>query len=278
MSGMRQDIQRWQQPDRPGVPSDRWTGWAQSLRERHGHIFLRHHGMAMTLAMPSALFYVCCQRWENAAWTLCPQINLAISPILQQTIWHRASVLLAAQARSVPARTPLPISARAPAQQPGERQWVGADLLEPALPAGKQMLALAAPDPDWHMPLQRVFRRANVDDVYETVMVSQVHHARLVAQQSLQILRRVVEERQRVEASERRTIMTRQQKEVTSVVTAAEAREVMMHSPHGPKVGGSGMTQTASPPAINLEQLTDQVVRHIDSRIVAHRERMGKLF
>jgi hypothetical protein len=250
MSGMRQDVQRWQQPDRPGVPSDRWTGWAQSLRERHGHILLRHHGVAMTLAMPSALFYVCCQRWENAAWTLSPQINLAISPILQQTVWHRASVLLAAQASSVPLRPPLPISARVPAQQPAERQWVGADLPEAALPAGKPMFALAELDPGWHMPLQRVFRRANVEDVYETVTVSRVHHARLVAQQSLQIWRRVVEERQRVEGWERRTIMTRQQKEVTSVVTAAEAREVMMHSPHGPKVGGSGMTQTVSPPPL----------------------------
>jgi hypothetical protein len=278
MSGMGQDVPRWQPPDRASVPSNRWTGWAQSVRERHGRILLRHHGVGMALAQPPERLYVSCQRWEHAAWTLCPQIHLAISPILRQTVWRGAPVLPMPQACPASPRPPSLIGQRAPAQQPAERWAVERDLAD-VNPLGEQQpLVLPALDTDWHMPLKRVFARVNVEDVHETVTVSQVTRQSLVAQQSLQMLRRVVEERQRVEAWERRAIMTRQQKEVTPVVTAAEAREVVMHSPRGPRVGGSGITQTASPPAIDLEQLTEQVVRHIDSRIVAHRERLGRPF
>jgi hypothetical protein len=33
---------------------------------------------------------------------------------------------------------------------------------------------------------------------------------------------------------------------------------------------------TSAPPALNIDQLTEQVIRQIDSRMIAHRERMGK--
>jgi hypothetical protein len=35
---------------------------------------------------------------------------------------------------------------------------------------------------------------------------------------------------------------------------------------------------TAAEPALDIERLTDQIVRKIDERILAHRERMGRAF
>lgn len=34
---------------------------------------------------------------------------------------------------------------------------------------------------------------------------------------------------------------------------------------------------TAAPPAVNVEQLASQVLRHIDRRVIARRERMGQV-
>jgi hypothetical protein len=37
-----------------------------------------------------------------------------------------------------------------------------------------------------------------------------------------------------------------------------------------------GDPPSAAPPGLNIEQLTDQVIRTIDERVVAARERLGK--
>jgi hypothetical protein len=278
MSALLQELQRWQGSDRAANASERWTGWAQSLSERYGRIPSRHHGVAMTLAQAPEWLVVHCQRWEHAAWTLCPQINLAIGPILRQTVWPGAHVLPMTQVRSA---SPVPVALSrqwAPARPPSESSLVSPELRDLPRPAERQPPALAASDADWRMPLQRVFARTHVEDVHDSVTVAQVRRESLFAQQSHQILRRVSEERQRVESWQQRNIVTRHRKELTSVITEAEAREVVMQSPRGLRVGGSGMAQMTSPPAVDIERLTDEVVRHIDRRIVAHRERLGRPF
>ena len=49
----------------------------------------------------------------------------------------------------------------------------------------------------------------------------------------------------------------------------------------GPEPGGPGARRTLdapqAPPRIDVEQLADQVVRRIDDRIIAHRERLGRI-
>jgi hypothetical protein len=39
-----------------------------------------------------------------------------------------------------------------------------------------------------------------------------------------------------------------------------------------------GVRSLAPSPVVNLEKLTEEVVRRIDDRILAHRERIGKVF
>jgi hypothetical protein len=41
--------------------------------------------------------------------------------------------------------------------------------------------------------------------------------------------------------------------------------------------GQSWRQDTSPPPAIDLERITDQVVRQLDRRVVALRERLGKV-
>jgi hypothetical protein len=48
--------------------------------------------------------------------------------------------------------------------------------------------------------------------------------------------------------------------------------------PSRPRSSAPAWPQAATSPVINVEQLTDQVLRQIDRRFVAYRERMGKPF
>src|SRR5262249_39528506 len=56
------------------------------LAQRHGRLPYRQRTPGTTLMqLPALLWYF--QRWESAAWTLSPQIHLALGPILAQTVW-----------------------------------------------------------------------------------------------------------------------------------------------------------------------------------------------
>ena len=277
--------QRYLRPVRPS-PADRWTGWAQSLRERYGRCSLRHRALAMTLTRPMALIHACCQRWERVAWMLSPQIKLAIGPILLYSSRQTMQPVLAAQAGAGYPRlhsasgkqavagtrdlaAPGSVDGRASAA-PSAIAWQGRTTqVERA--RGSARLIMAS-------PLRRVFLRANFEDANETVTISRVNREVSLVAGCLQILRRVVDERLRVEERVQRIVMTRQQPTPVPVAAPAETGSMTMQSPRGLRVGSPGMMQMASPVAVDIEQLTEQVVRNIDRQIIAHRERMGRPF
>lgn len=65
------------------------------------------------------------------------------------------------------------------------------------------------------------------------------------------------------------------QRQAVKTVTNTIHEEVF-ESPRAVKAGFAGISPSRTP--IDIEQLTDQVVRNIDNRIVAHRERLGRVF
>jgi hypothetical protein len=136
---------------------------------------------------------------------------------------------------------------------------------------------LGLPSAGWRVPLKGVFGRADAD-VIARITVSRLHRESSVAHESLRILQRVVDQRHRAEERTQRTILVHKYDDVRPGVTTAETEAMVKQSPRGLRVGMPGMAQVGSPPAIDIEKLTDQVVRHIDRRIVAHRERMGRVF
>ena len=65
--------------------------------------------------------------------------------------------------------------------------------------------------------------------------------------------------------------------EVPAVVKAQTPETY--ESPRGARVGAPGMAHLPDPVMpLNLDRLTEQVVKEIDNRIVAYRERMGRVF
>lgn len=260
-------ISRWQGLPGRGNPSQRWTRWTRSLTERHGRIPLRHGARAMILFQPLARLYLHCQRWQSHAWKLAPQINLAIAPILRQTVWKERPVLPPAYAGVNARRIASPsVQARG---QAGNRVI----FLNPlGSSSGRSTFSNREIGGRDGAPWQQVFGRAD-----RINGVLQVNRSSLLVEESLRILRRVVHERQRVEERMQSSTVARQLVQHHQDRPSAAERTAMESQPLT-KAGTRTWPQAASAPAINLDQLTEQVIRQLDHRLIAYRERMGKLF
>jgi hypothetical protein len=126
--------------------------------------------------------------------------------------------------------------------------------------------------------LDRVFRRLVVRE-------SETHLKGIVRREALNIVRRVTEERRRVEErSETATVLRAQRpvslnQEQMNELTGRSKNEASAMDRFGSNVRNAGaMPAPFMTPNLNLQQLTDHVIRQIDDRIIAHKERMGKLF
>lgn len=291
-----QELWRWQQL--PGFEqiADRWTRWAQFLSERYERMICRAGEPAMTVVQITG------PGPGSVAWTINPRIHLSIHPVLQSISGNDS------------------------------RNMVGR-LSDPHLSAEVENFS-GVPNIG-STPMSRVFARTGGGETSQAGNI-----LRLVpVQNSRQILRRVVNERKRIEEREPQITGTHQRPEPTTSLSIERGRvfqryldgrgaeergteqylesplirraeilpeievdrssmksrrmiyrqpdsrkaegtatEEILESPPGRRVGISGMAQTGVDKEFELERLTEQVVRKIDERIIAHRERMGRLF
>jgi hypothetical protein len=131
----------------------------------------------------------------------------------------------------------------------------------------------ATPAYGWRAPLRRVFERMD-----EVESVTRLHLQSLLTQRSLQILRRVVHQGQRVEEKKQHVTVARQvlQHQKDRPAAAPEPTTFAPQSSMG--ANPQAWPHVASPPGINIEHLTEQVVRQIDRRLLSWRERTGRMF
>ena len=285
MIRMLAELTRWERWAATLEPVDRWTRWAEWLAGRRGRVDVKRAGAGMTLAsrqgvpVPvAAPVSMPVSRWERAAWTFAPQIHLAIQPILQQMA-APATTTTALQGGRMPAASPAlagPLSRRVPLARWGSEQSAG----RAEAPGGGPRPAVVPLYAD--TPVRRVIARAMLEETGETETVVRARATEaLVLRESRRILHRVVEERKRVEQRVRHTGVVRESNNVGAASSPAVAGTVQgpmqAHSPWGPGAGGPGMAQVPMPRAVDIEGITDQVVRAIDHRLVAYRERMGQL-
>jgi hypothetical protein len=90
-----------------------------------------------------------------------------------------------------------------------------------------------------------------------------------------QILRRVREERQLIESRAQQMLTTRASVDGAGLARpfGKDSTPAVLRSPWGDQVGAGGMAQRP----VDLQGLTDQVVQAINKRIVAQRERLGRI-
>lgn len=113
------------------------------------------------------------------------------------------------------------------------------------------------------------------DHVFER----RIHCSTTLTEMCHRTVRRVLEKCERVEERPRQSLVLRREVQA-AVATTSDSRlkEIIATSPWGISVGKSGFAMTDGQMPIDLNRLTDQVVRQIDDRMVAHRERMGTVF
>jgi hypothetical protein len=280
MKNMLKNSAPGQRQKRSRGRENRWLRWAQSLAGRRLRVAANQRGLSLTFLQPAEAAPFSRDQWTQAVWTIAPRINLSIGPILRS---------LNLSTRDESARRRMIERKRSPLSSQFATNSGGGTIVErrgesPRMESVEHIEDLAAiqrpfvvtqQSNPWWKPLQKVFARAVFEEAGETGPVTRARHETLLVERSLQVVRRVVDERRRVEEQARRSLVAREQRSASR--TPAAAQETVMQSPRGLRVGAQGPAQTAAP-VIDIEQLTDRVVRNIDSRIIAHRERMGKLF
>jgi hypothetical protein len=124
-------------------------------------------------------------------------------------------------------------------------------------------------------PLARVFARSKLEqDRADGPVLNAESNSRVIKQNAIAL--RVIRHYARVEEMARRTLVSARPT-VASVTKNVEHREAIIEEatvlPVGVK-GRMGMDTSN----FDIERLTDRVVRQLDGRLIAHKERLGRLF
>jgi hypothetical protein len=282
MREMNQEVLRRQNSVCPVEVSERWTKWAKSLAERRWQTPARLGVLAMTVIQPPIHFYLRCQRWQSYAWRLCPQVNLSIAPILRETIWKESPVL---QQKQVNDGSFVGNNQKEPAVHK-QNQWGQATPVISFASAHDRHgftsrdIARGGEEPIgasitrvWDTPLRKVFER--IDEIES---VKRLRRQSWLTHDSLQILQRVVHQGQRVEVKSQEVTAVRHLLQRQLDRPALDLNQTSFAHQSNSETNRRSWPQATSAPAINIEQLTDQVVKQIDRRLLAWRERTGRVF
>ena len=258
------------------VIGGRWSRWARSMSGRHQQVVSKHRFAVMTLLRRTVPIYFSSHRWELKAWSLFPRINLAIDVRPQSFVFKTSLLSRTAKAQR--------------AQQIDHREVTR--LVEKSLVVEKvrsnnteKTVAREVVTPSI-LTVSAVSRGRALDRVFRRLMI-QEHETRtsgIIRKEALNIVHRVIEERRRVEERRQMPTVLRQQRPAS--LSQEQMNELTGRSTNQAtaldRFGGNMTNANAMPPAampnINLQQLTDHVIRQIDDRIIAHKERMGKLY
>lgn len=128
-------------------------------------------------------------------------------------------------------------------------------------------------------PIERTFARAEVVMDTDGRAERRAHATTCVVETCHRLARQIIQRCERME--ERRTlscVLRREGPAAASIRSEGGPDESTRTSPWGLSAGKPGFAMSPPQASIDLNRLTDQVVRQIDSRMVAYRERMGNVF
>lgn len=299
-SPMLRELQRWTGSTRVKTVPSRWTDWARSMIGRHGPVVGLRGTQSMTLvrtAMPIHLH----ERLMSFSFNAYSRINLAIQPILREIRMGNAKAASARGGQADGSRgwprsdadttalrptafinetgAVLPVVAgRAPTAEPSSNTHaIQTGRARPtASTAGNYQSARIESAP---AGVSLAFRRLHQGDEFggsrhrsETINEDAGEHAlRLVKQ-----LQRVEQAMSGVTAEVARRLPNPASQHAAPQVLAAEHTA---HQTLGMFKASEQFWRSNAPqmPDVIVEQLTERVIREIDQRTIAWRERMGKI-
>lgn len=255
--------------------------WARGIGKRHARAAERQSALTLILTRRLPLMQFISQRWSIWSHRFQPRLNLAIRPILRQIIrgepllpqlpplGHDRSGALAT--RSFVDRFVFPQFDAGIERMFRERASENAFDQEAVSRLPKEDQGIARRKA-LETPLEMVFRR--LSGTGELVRVNNALSS--VETRTVSLPSRVREQSRRVEERADRPATRVIRQPVAPPVVAAEQVVGAFRSQPAVHTAPPG-AKAMSVPAINIEQITDHVVRQLDRRVVAARERMGKI-
>lgn len=254
---------------------DRWTNWARALTERHERVMTRRGPLVMTLLEPLRMAVSISRRRENFGLSLFPRIRISIGPILQQLDREEFHSLI--QKSSLTAVG----SHQALRSGPGPARFVSfiyntnqtATVSNSATRNFSEANAVTEQHHELtellQSPVARLFARTQ-RSYHAVTWLKKL----LVQNESQTIAERVVHEYSRVEHRRQRDLVIRKQSAPAAVTQAQQSALEQQFAPES----AHNRFRPEKPLEINVEQLTEQVIRKIDNRITAYRERLGRSY
>jgi hypothetical protein len=257
-----------------------WTWWVRSMIDRYRFVKQLLNSPEMTLVHPFTTVRLMRERWFLASREFKPQINLFIHPNLKlsRNLFSNGVITLAEVKRENHERSDdLTLAVGAPPVRVmfGGEQVRYDTYLRPAT----RWLSYAA---DHRNPLEPNSRELTTNRSLEIDETSHVRRNTQVLESSRKLAQRLTQNTRRVEARiERLAALTLQRNNATGEGRAT-ARKRLAEERSAPARMGADEELSSSmqaPPVnsgIDVYQLTDQVIRELDRRIVATRERIGR--
>ena len=263
--------------------SDRWTTWARSMAARHGRLTARRGHVVMTLLEPLRMSVSINRRYESFAISMFPRIQVSIGGILNEIGHeHFASLSLFHSSRSFPGTNSFESNVLAPGSTNSvTRMTLMKERFTKESFEVKQLDTHQRRETLGHThairihprvtqsPVLRVFSRFEERD--SGVVLRKLLHEN----ESQKVIERITTDHMRVEQRTRNDLVIKTQTKPSVVV---QDRQKELEAQFKSTSTARGPSWPEKPPEINVEQLTEQVIRRIDHRITAYRERLGRAF
>lgn len=275
----------------PAKPANRWMAWTVALIDRHGRLASRRDPFEFVLLRFQPIVLTHQNRFVSLRH-MDSQIKLAIQPILRQTFVDQRQFSTWFVARQPASETPSQEghSSRANATTIGELRKLGETLEIERQHIVRQSRSLLFDMREMsqtsHSPVERIFRQLRLAESLPS---------KSVGQQIEQVADAITKRAQRIEehsfssssvstvARQTATVIEREVKQAVAAEStlAGSSSGQAATGPARRSLTGSGtdfrQQAGAQSQQVNIEQIADQVMRQIDRRFVAQRERMGKI-
>ncbi|PYP89325.1 MAG: hypothetical protein DMF61_03670 [Blastocatellia bacterium AA13] len=281
-TSMLSELMRWL-PSNRAAARNRWADWADSFSNKYGRSVSRLTAPGFILAKSLGQVSSMRERWFVRSEKFFPTINLSVNAILRMTdpgVFGR-SRRPGSAARVLQDRYIDPRSDRA---SHGE-QAAAASMLTAALSnidGTKPTAALSS--------IERIFRR-----IEGPATVLRLSEASLPSSELHQVQQRLVQQARRVESMmdaispalasiESAPVVSKKRAGVEQKL-ANDAPQVagddgipLRRSIKDSEVTGNQWRQERASEQVNIDQITEQVIRQLDRKVIAARERMGRTF
>jgi hypothetical protein len=264
------------------LPQTRWIAWARALGARWGHGFERNDRLALTFLRPLAVARHLRERWLLKSQRFYPKINLSVQVFLRATgpvVFERGN-----------SRNSVLVGRRL---QAGQRVQSRESGIEPSLAAGVEYSGYGATDrepgtpgrTEVMSPLERVLARSeSLIDTREAA--GSVRVEAILERMTLRSER--IESKFSISAMPITRSLSAQSIAHASTMSKASDRveaparfarvDALSQERVDRESGSEQNRRLGAESAINIEQITDRVIRQLDRRVVAARERMGRTF